>query len=58
MATTEKFSAKIGKVGGGSILFSKLGEGDYVEANMLSFLSKGFQPFFNEEIMRLWMNVI
>ena len=58
MAATQNFSAKIGQVGCGSIFFSKLGEGDYIAVKVLSFLSKGFQPFFNEEIMRLWMNVI
>ena len=58
MEATQNFSVKIGQVGCGSIFFAKLGEGDWVAVKVLSLLSKGVQPFFNEAILRLWMNVI
>ena len=53
MEATRNFSVNIGQVGCGSILFSKLGEGDCVAVKVLSLLSKGVHPLFNEAILRL-----
>ena len=58
MAATQNFSAKIGQAEWGSIFFSEFREGDCVAVKVLPFLSKGVHLFFNEEILRLWMNVI